>query len=365
MKTIAIVLALSAVFQIYASPDQRVTVARHTKAVVLEDLTWPEAEQVLSSNTVVMIALGAAAKEHGPHLKLSTDFLTAEYLRKRVGESTDVVIAPTVNYHFYPAFVGYPGSTTLRAATARDLIVEVCQSFARFGVRRFYVLNTGYSTRGPLARSAEILALEGILLRFSDLETMLAPVAKALSKQTEGTHADDIETSLLLFIAPASVDMTKARTDYGVRKGEGPFTRDPTKPGLYSPTGIYGDPTLATWEKGEKIMEAAVRGVLDEIAELRRAPLPDMDLAAKTLDALAGDYEAAPADRVAIRQEGGTLYFRRNDQPRMQATVHSLGSLWLPRGGEITVLKNADAQVTHIVVHGANGDVLFKKTNLQ
>jgi creatinine amidohydrolase len=332
------------------------------KAVVLEDLPWPQAEQALSSNTVVVIALGAAAKEHGPHLPLSTDFLTAEYLRKRVAERADVVIAPTVNYHFYPAFLEYPGSTSPRMATARDLIVEVCRSLARFGVRRFYVLNTGYSTRGPLTRSAEILALEGVLLRFTDFETLLAPVVKTLGKQTEGTHADEIETSQLLFIAPASVDISKGRTDYGVRKGQGPFTRDPAKPGLYSRTGVYGDPTLATREKGEKIMEAAVQGVLDEIAELRRAPLPDLERAAKTLDAFVGDYELAPADRVSIFREGRALYFRRNDQPRMEATLRSLSSLWLPGGGEITVLKDTNAHVTHLVLHGLKGDLLFQRT---
>ena len=43
------------------------------KGVLLEDLTWLEAEKVLTGETVVVIPLGAAAKEHGPHLRLKND----------------------------------------------------------------------------------------------------------------------------------------------------------------------------------------------------------------------------------------------------------------------------------------------------
>ncbi len=102
-----------------------------TKGILLEDLTWIEAEKVLTRDTVVVIPLGAAAKEHGPHLKLKNDWLIAEYLKRRVLEQSNVVIAPTVNYHFYPAFVEYPGSTTLRLETGRDLIVDICCTWRR------------------------------------------------------------------------------------------------------------------------------------------------------------------------------------------------------------------------------------------
>jgi creatinine amidohydrolase/Fe(II)-dependent formamide hydrolase-like protein len=56
----------------------------------------------------------------------------------------------------------------------------------------------------------------------------------------------------------------------------GPLTRDPDKKdGLYSPSGVFGDARLATWQKGERIVEAAVRDILSEIDALGRAPLPE------------------------------------------------------------------------------------------
>ena len=236
--------------------------------ILLENLTWPEAEKVLTPDTVVVIPLGAASKEHGPHLKLKNDFLMVEYLKKRVLESSKVVVAPTVNYSFYPAFVEYPGTTSLRFETARDSIIDICHSLARFGPKRFYVLNTGVSTKRPLQAAADALKADGITLRFTDL-SVTEPVEKTIRKEPGGTHADEIETSMMLYIAPESVDMSKAVNDYhGDRPGG--LTRDPHGDGVYSPSGVWGDATLATREKGKVVTEALVKAILGDIESLRK-----------------------------------------------------------------------------------------------
>ena len=239
------------------------------KGILLENLTWVEAEKVLTRDTVVVIPIGAASKEHGPHLKLKNDWILAEYLKNRVLRASYVVIAPTVPYHFYPAFIEYPGSTTLRLETARDLMVDICRSLARYGPRRFYALNTGVSTLRALKPAAELLAAEGISLHYTDILKITGPVEKAVGRQEGGTHADEIETSMILYMDPASVDMKKAVKDYHP-SGKGGLTRDPKGEGTYSPTGIWGDPTLATREKGRIVTEALVEGILKEIEALRR-----------------------------------------------------------------------------------------------
>jgi len=243
------------------------------KGIRLEDLTWVEAEKALTPQTVVVIPLGAESKEHGPHLKLKNDFLIADYLAKRVLDASDVVIAPTINYSFYPAFAEYPGSTGLRLETARDMVVDVCRSLARFGPRRFYVLNTGVSTKRALAPAAEILAADGILMRFTDLK-VTEPVEKTIRKEEGGTHAEEIETSMMLYLAPKSVDMSKAVKDYHGDKAGAGLSRDPNGEGVYSASGVWGDATLATREKGRLVTEALVKAILSEIEELRKTPLP-------------------------------------------------------------------------------------------
>jgi len=247
--------------------------ARPTTGVLLEELTWVEAEKVLTPDTVVVIPLGAQSKEHGPHLKLKNDFILAEYLKDRVRERAAVVIAPTVNYNFYPAFVEYPGATSLRLETARDLIVDICRGLAPFGPRRFYVLNTGVSTVRALVPAAEALAADGILMRYTDLLKVMAPVEKEVSQQEGGTHADEIETSMILYMSPADVDMSKAVKDYHL--GKGGLTRDPKQEGkTYSASGVFGDATLATKEKGRKVTEALVEAIVREIGELQKASPP-------------------------------------------------------------------------------------------
>lgn len=241
------------------------------RGIVLADLTWVEAEKALTPETVVVIPIGAESKEHGPHLKLKTDYLEAEYYKRQILASADVVVAPTVNYSFYPAFAEYPGSTTLRLETARDMLVDICRSLARYGPRRFYALNTGVSTLRALAPAAELLAGDGIVLRYTNILEVGAEAEKRVKKEEGGTHADEIETSLMLYIDPASVDMRKAVKDY--HPSAGPLTRDPHKPGAYSASGIYGDATLATREKGEAVARATVEGMLREIEALRRAPV--------------------------------------------------------------------------------------------
>jgi creatinine amidohydrolase len=251
------------------------------KGVLLENLTWQEAEKALKPQTVVVIPLGAAAKEHGPHLRLKNDWTMAEYYKRRVLKAADVVIAPTVNYHFLPSFLEYPGSTSLRLETARDLIIDICRSLARYGPRRFYVINTGIPTLRALKPAADALAAEGILLHYLDPRVDEQTV-KPLLKQEGGRHADENETSKMLYMDPAQVDMRKAVKDYRpLPEGSARvmFTRDPQAAargeGIYSPTGTWGDPTLATREKGRIATEATVAEILKQIETLRQAAPPN------------------------------------------------------------------------------------------
>src|SRR5271168_2150061 len=257
------------------SPTVTPSPVQHTNAaVLLETLSWDEAEKILKPDTVVVIALGAESKEHGRHLQLNNDFLMAEYLKKRILDAApqNVVVAPTINYSFYPAFLEYPGSTSLSVDTARAMIADIVHSLAHYGPRRFYIINTGISTLRPLSQAASNLAKDGILLRYTDL-TKDDPVEKRV-RQSGGTHADEMETSMMLYIAPESVRMKKAARDLNPNQPGG-LTRDPQGKGTYSPTGAWGDPTLATREKGQAVVESLVVTILKDIEELRQAsPLP-------------------------------------------------------------------------------------------
>ena len=240
----------------------------------LPDMPWTEAEAYLGPDRIVVLPLGAASKEHGPHLLLRNDEILAEYYARRVVEARPVAMLPTLTYGFYPAFLEYPGSVSLSFDTQRDLVAEICRSLARFGPRRFYVLNTGVSTIRPLKATAERLAGEGILMRFTDALRVGHEAEEAVKEQKFGTHADEIETSMVLYMEPSAVRMDKASAG-GDADTKGPLTRDASnKEGVFSASGVFGDARLATWQKGQRVVEAAVKDILAELDALAREPLP-------------------------------------------------------------------------------------------
>jgi creatinine amidohydrolase len=235
------------------------------ESVWIEDLTWVEAEEALKGYEVVMIPLGARTKEHGPHLPLNNDWIMAEYLARRVAAEVPVAVMPTLQYGYYPSFLEYPGSVSLGLETFKEAVKDVCVSMNGYGISKFYVLNTGVSTIRGLQPAAEELRERGIEMRFTDILASGARAEEGVSEQEGGTHADEMETSMMLYIRPGVVDMSKAVKDYDPVGGRG-LTRDPENTeAKYSPTGVFGDPTLATVEKGRVAVEARVRYIVEEL----------------------------------------------------------------------------------------------------
>lgn len=237
-------------------------------SVILEDLTWMDAEKALKEYEVVLIALGARTKEHGPHLLLKNDYVMAEYLKERVIEEVPVIVLPTLQYGYYPAFLEYPGSISIQTETFKNIIVDICRSMNGYGIKKFYVLNTGVSTLRPLAQAKEELDKNGIFLEYLNILKVDENLPPGLMKQEGGTHADEGETSMMLYIAPETVDMSKAVKDYDSRPNRRGLTRDPEGEEHYSPTGIWGDPTLATREKGRIIVENTVSAIVKQVKKL-------------------------------------------------------------------------------------------------
>jgi creatinine amidohydrolase len=231
----------------------------------LETLSWTKAEEALAADSVVVIPLGASAKEHGPHLPLNTDALIAQWLAEQIRQRLPVVIAPLVNASYYPAFSEYPGSISLDAETACDMLVQISRSLASCGPQKFYVANTGVSTEQPLSMTKSILQSEKIHMEYLRLSEAFSQLDKATFEQQYGSHADEHETSLMLHIAPQVVDMRKAVDDGA--EGEGALSREHGE-GVWSRSGVYGQATLATSGKGKVVADALVHCAVTEIEKL-------------------------------------------------------------------------------------------------
>ena len=254
------------------------------RGLMLEDLTWVEAKSAIDAGMPVVIPIGAAAKEHGPHLPLRTDATVAAALARRVAGLLPVLAAPVVPFGYYPAFVRFAGSQCLSAATFGAVVRELCEGFAAQGAARIAIINTGYSTESPINTTVAELHRAGVARVVAAHLRFLGRSADTWLDDAQGGHADERETSVMLALDSRAVRMERlpdraANQDSDRGALPAGFARplilswspDIGAADEFSPTGSFGDATRATAYKGEKILAAIVTDLVDG---LRRA-FPD------------------------------------------------------------------------------------------
>ena len=223
--------------------------------VFLGDLTWQQAAEALPVR-VVVIPFAAGAKEHGPHLPLNTDQVVMDYLLAEAVSERDVVVAPPILHGWFPAFRGYPGTEVSDPAVFIGYVEAVAESLIAHGAKRLVFFNAGIgnATGLPLAIVARDLradrGVRTLLVSWDDLET---DEALALYEQQRGGHADEGETSIMLYLRPDLVDMTKAVKDYRMP----PREQIGYAPGAFDrahEAGQFGDPALASAGKGKRLL---------------------------------------------------------------------------------------------------------------
>ncbi|WP_300302273.1 creatininase family protein [Ferrovibrio sp.] len=243
----------------------------------LADLTWIEAADLIGDGLPVLLPIGAAAKAHGPHLPLGTDRLVVEAVTERLLGELPLLAAPVIGHGFYPAFIDYPGSQHIEAATFQALVTELIEGFLRHGAERIMLLNNGISTEPSLRLAAQtILYRHGIRVVTADLPR-LGRACDGLWADPDGGHADERETSLMLAIAPALVRLDRL-AETALEDDAGPsllhlrqpirLTPEERPGGSLNRSGATGNATAATAEKGEKLLDAMVAEIAADLRQL-------------------------------------------------------------------------------------------------
>jgi creatinine amidohydrolase len=232
---------------------------------------------------MVILPVGAGAKEHGPHLPMNADAVVLDYLCSLAVDSLPVVVAPPILHGWFPAFRAFPGTEVADPAVFEAYVMEVARSLVRHGARRLVILNTGIHLAtglplGVVAREVRVqTGTPTLLVSWDDLEP---PELDALAQQAYGGHADELETSIHLVLQPGKVHM--ARAVPGPEPGDEPvgpgyrpgfLSRTPGAPG-YAPSGVLGDPTLATVEKGRQVLALLGREWMAALRSFAASPLP-------------------------------------------------------------------------------------------
>jgi len=236
----------------------------NTDSHFIEHMIWDEVARHIANGAAAILPIGAAAKQHGFHLPLNTDRIQAEFLASRLAERIDALIWPTLAYGYYPAFTAYAGSSSLSSPTFEAIVYEIAAEIIASGCRKLLVLDTGISTLAPVERALSGLDAGRVLhLRIHE-GARYRRAAEQLAEQSHGSHADELETSLMLALAPQLVDMTRAEPSPALGyEAPGPLTPSDGNSPNYSRSGSYGDPTLATSAKGEILLAA----ILDDLRE--------------------------------------------------------------------------------------------------
>ncbi len=222
-------------------------------------MTWNDVGSRLSGGAAAIVPVGAGAKQHGLHLPMNTDQIQAEWFATKLAKEFDVLIWPTITYGFYPAFTAYAGSVSLAEATFESIVQDIVAGVSAYHPHAIFVLNTGISTIEPVDRA---LASAQLSCRAHQLKINSGPhyrdAHEKVCRQPHGSHADEAETSIMLAIAHEVVDMSRAQASPGLDLAPQPGALTPLNANdpNYSPSGSFGDPTLASAEKGQLLAQA-------------------------------------------------------------------------------------------------------------
>jgi creatinine amidohydrolase len=245
-------------------------------------LTWQEMNEAIAMQKVVLLPVGST-EQHGPHLPLETDLFLAETVCLEAGrrDPEHVLVLPPVGYGLNLHHIDFPGTIHIEPEVFIAFCLNITKSVAYHGFKKILVVN-GHGSNMPLA---DLVARKTVLQTQSLCAAVayynLALDAFARVRETPVmAHADEFETSLYLHLAPERVRMDRAVAGNDVSGAY--MSSDSTAVvrlndywGRWTTTGVHGDPTKATAEKGKVIFEAAVTGLIAVVQELRDWPLPE------------------------------------------------------------------------------------------
>lgn len=257
-----------------------------------ERLTWCEIAALRERVDMVILPVGST-EQHGPHLSMDTDTVSAATVAAAVSARTGVPVLPAIPYG---CSLGHsrrwPGTISLDPGTLTQMVTQVLRWAHHAGFRRMLILNGHVTNWAPLRCALEHLRAEfdDCLVALRDVGGVSARVRATYSADGDDWHANCAETSLMLAVAPDRV-----------RPGEMSRADDPDRTGglLFahpvnrtSTNGVTGTPSRATRQAGERLLAMVVDDLSTQVrAGLREEP----PLAASYFTPVDESAEAQPA----------------------------------------------------------------------
>ena len=249
----------------------------HSSSVLWIDLTAEELRARAATDTIVVLPV-ASIEQHGPHLPVGVDTILCSGVCKAAAERAgdiDVVVAPTLWCGMAEHHMAFGGTFTFDIPTYRAVLLSFLKSIERHGFRRVLIVNGHGGNIAALTAFLPDFARETRLHVEATTYFMLAQDAlPALLEDQKGVqHACEVETSMMMVLAPGSVREPRLLEAFGARDGL------PGRPTVsrhrsfreMTETGVVGDARRATPEKGQACLDACADALAGLLREMGRA----------------------------------------------------------------------------------------------
>jgi len=238
----------------------------------LDELSTVEAAQAAKDGAIVIFPVGSV-EEHGDHLPLCTDSIQPEYIALEVAKKTGCLVAPPFRYGVCNATRNFAGTLTIEFDTLYKVARDILSELVRNGFCRIIVLSghAGNSHMVALRLAAQDIVVKNDTKNEGKVRIMVLSdfdFAEELTPKyadVNDGHAGTLETSRVMAIKPELIK-TKGKAS----TWQMPRFEVVVHPEQYFPTGVNGDPTTATTEKGEKINQYIIEEIIKLVRELRK-----------------------------------------------------------------------------------------------
>lgn len=237
----------------------------------IADLTWQELDAATDETSTLLLPVGST-EQHGHHLPLGVDTYMPEAICRRIAERTSCLLAPAIPYGVSPHHTFKPGTVTVESETFRRYVRDICVSTHEWGIENVLLLNGHYLVQDPELEIVvrDLRTEHGMRAFHVPLVNLFEDIAHEIRESDLSFHASEFETSMMLALVPDLVRMDRAEataiereplplTDYdALGDNQVGWALSPEEIGELTHTGNLGDPTAATAETGEKLVERVV-----------------------------------------------------------------------------------------------------------
>lgn len=230
-------------------------------------MTWTEFADYTKKTPYALLPIGSE-EQHGHHLPMSTDSIMAQYYAEEISKRTGIMVLPKLSYSVLFSLRRFPGTLYLENDTFVQTLLDLAYALESHGIQYVYLVLGHHGAAGACSLAERQLIINEADIRFvvlalPGIKDTIKEVCTSKRWHGDLFHAEEIETSIMLAVFPELVNMEKAVCEYPEKN---PLMGSMSEYwDIRGKSGVFGDATAATAEKGKKLAEAIIANSVNMI----------------------------------------------------------------------------------------------------